>query len=176
MAPDTKETIVKAYLTLLEEKELDKISVTDLVEACDISRQTFYYHFDGIDAMLDWAFKTETQKALEEAKGLRSWCDALQCLVPMLEKFNKLIICAKASSKLSYIQKLMAYYFYDFTKEYYYSVYGRDYKATETQKFLVKYSSAAIVGLIYMEMEYDESFSYKKIFEQISNLFKNQKQ
>lgn len=176
MAPDTKETIVKAYLTLLEEKKLDKISVTDLVEACDISRQTFYYHFDGIDAMLDWAFKTETQKALEEAKGIRSWCDALQCLVPMLEKFNKLIVCAKSSSKLFYIQKLMSYYFYDFTREYYYSVYGKDYKATDTQKFLVKYSSAAITGLIYMEMEYDKNFSYKKIFEQFRCLFTNQKQ
>lgn len=175
MAPNTKETIVNAYLTLLEEKNLDKISVTDLVEACDISRQTFYYHFDGIDAMLDWAIKTETEKALVQAKDCRSWCEALYCLVPMLEKFNNLIVSAIDSSHLYYVEKLLSYYTYTFTKEFQSSKNLIGDVPTDNQTFLLKYLSSAIVGLIYMEMQYDKNFSYKKIFDQIARLFANTK-
>lgn len=175
MAPNTKETIVNAYLTLLEEKNFDKITVTDLVEACEMSRQTFYYHFDGIEAMLDWAIKTETEKALQEAQGCRSWCEALYCLVPMLEKFNKLIISAIDSSHLFYVEKLLSCYIYTFTKEFQSSKNHIGDEPTDNQTFLLKYSSTAIVGLIFMEMQYDKDFSYKKIFDQIARLFVNTK-
>ena len=39
----TEKTIMDAFLTLLNQYPLDKICVKDIVSACGISRNTFYY-------------------------------------------------------------------------------------------------------------------------------------
>ncbi len=47
MANFTKQAIETAFLQLLNEKPLNKISVRDIVEKCGINRNSFYYHFQG---------------------------------------------------------------------------------------------------------------------------------
>ena len=44
----TKDAIVAAFGELLTERPLSKITVKDIVDRCEISRNTFYYHFEGI--------------------------------------------------------------------------------------------------------------------------------
>jgi len=53
MAVDMKNVIADAYNQLAKQKSVDKITVKDLVDACNISRQTFYYHFQDILAVLE---------------------------------------------------------------------------------------------------------------------------
>lgn len=48
MPINKKEVIADAFVSLAQRKNADKITVKDLVEACGISRQTFYYHFQDI--------------------------------------------------------------------------------------------------------------------------------
>lgn len=45
MHPYTKHILADALKDMLGTKTLDKITVKDLVEACKLNRQTFYYHF-----------------------------------------------------------------------------------------------------------------------------------
>ena len=48
MSADMKDTIARTAIRLLLEKREKKLTVTNLVEACQITRQTFYYHFADI--------------------------------------------------------------------------------------------------------------------------------
>ena len=41
----TKMAIAFAFKELLLEKPLNKITVNDIAEKCEMNRQTFYYHF-----------------------------------------------------------------------------------------------------------------------------------
>lgn len=43
--------IKRAFLELLREKSIDKITVTDIVARADINRGTFYAHYDDIDSL-----------------------------------------------------------------------------------------------------------------------------
>lgn len=52
MVPTAKEQIVSAFLDLLQKKPLDKLTVTDIVQASGVTRQTFYYHFQDIPALI----------------------------------------------------------------------------------------------------------------------------
>ena len=45
MPVDVKQVIAETFAGLLEHKNVEKITVKELVDACHISRQTFYYHF-----------------------------------------------------------------------------------------------------------------------------------
>lgn len=49
----TKEVIGKAFLKLLDEKELERITVSDICREAMISRPTFYFHYQDIYALLD---------------------------------------------------------------------------------------------------------------------------
>lgn len=44
----TREAIKKAFIGLLEEKSLNKITIEDITSRVGINRQTFYYHFKDI--------------------------------------------------------------------------------------------------------------------------------
>ena len=54
MASDMKEVIAAAAKKLLIEKGVKKLTVADLVDACQITRQAFYYHFEDIPALFRW--------------------------------------------------------------------------------------------------------------------------
>ena len=45
---NTKKMLVETLLSLLEKKPLSKITVSEIVNLCDINRKTFYYHFTDI--------------------------------------------------------------------------------------------------------------------------------
>lgn len=49
----TKKAIISTFEELLNERPMNKITVKDIVERCGINRNTFYYHFEGIPALLE---------------------------------------------------------------------------------------------------------------------------
>ena len=49
----SKAMIRQAFLELLEEKEMDRITVVDIVQRADLSRNTFYAHYQDVNAVLE---------------------------------------------------------------------------------------------------------------------------
>lgn len=49
----TKKAIKEAFIELLDERPLNKITVKDIVEACGINRNSFYYHFEDLPALVE---------------------------------------------------------------------------------------------------------------------------
>ena len=71
----TKKRIAKAFALLLEKKEFDKISVSNIMELSGIRRQTFYNYFLDIFDLIEWILKTDLQEQvtdnLEYISGLQ---------------------------------------------------------------------------------------------------------
>ena len=55
----TKNTIIDTFWLLLEEKPYNKITVKDIVDRCQMNRNTFYYHFHDIPELLETAVKND---------------------------------------------------------------------------------------------------------------------
>ena len=55
MGSNKKEAIMESLLKLLEKRALNKITVKDIVDDCGINRNTFYYHFEDISAVIEAA-------------------------------------------------------------------------------------------------------------------------
>lgn len=49
----TKKAILESFLHLVGKKPIDKITVRDIVDDCGINRNTFYYYFQDIYAVLE---------------------------------------------------------------------------------------------------------------------------
>ena len=48
MSKFTRQAIMYSMLKLLQEKSIDKITVKDICEMCEINRNTFYYYYSDI--------------------------------------------------------------------------------------------------------------------------------
>ena len=90
MANRTEQIITRTLLLLLEEKPLDKITVKDIVEACGINRNTFYYHFSDIPSALTVALSQEIEKHLEP-KTYSSVTDAFLEAINYLEQHRRMM-------------------------------------------------------------------------------------
>ena len=66
--------------TLLKTKPLDKITIVDIVEDCEVNRQTFYYHFQDIYDLIDWIYKNETEKFLKGNDTYETWQQGVRAL------------------------------------------------------------------------------------------------
>ena len=53
MASYTKKAIRDAFIKLLNERPLSQITVRDIVDTCGVNRNTFYYHYQDISALID---------------------------------------------------------------------------------------------------------------------------
>ena len=55
----TKQLLADTLKQLMQKMPLDKISVQELVDACQLNRKTFYYHFQDKQALVCWIFDQE---------------------------------------------------------------------------------------------------------------------
>lgn len=55
----TKQMLVDALISLSNQKPFSKITISELVNYCNINRKTFYYHFTDIYDLLEWHLNNE---------------------------------------------------------------------------------------------------------------------
>ncbi len=88
MAQFTKKAIIAGFLELLNERPFDKITVVDVASRCEINRNTFYYYYEDLYALVDDILHIETQKILDMRITCDSWADAFT-LVTEFDRKNK---------------------------------------------------------------------------------------
>ena len=71
----------KIYITMLElatKRDVDKITVKDVIEACKVSRQTFYYYYRDMEDLFETAAGEMNERVREKIQGgmpLEEWLD-----------------------------------------------------------------------------------------------------
>lgn len=81
----TKERLALSLKKHMAKKPLDKITVKELTEDCNLNRQTFYYHFQDIYELATWMFREEVHELLEaKDKGI-SWQEGLLMLLEYVD-------------------------------------------------------------------------------------------
>lgn len=86
----SKKLIRAAMIELLAEKDISKITVVDIIHRADLSRNTFYAHYQDVFAVLEELendFLSEMNNYLDEAIQNKEFSDPL----PMLKKFQRFV-------------------------------------------------------------------------------------
>lgn len=71
----TRKAIRDSMMRLLEERPLSKITVKDIVEECGVNRNTFYYHYADIPALIE--------------ESLHELCDTIILKYPRMESLEQ---------------------------------------------------------------------------------------
>ena len=171
MATKAKVSLINTFLKLVKENEYDKITVTGLVEACGISRQTFYYHFDDIDAMIEWTFKNETEKICSKINYMNIK-ESAELYAEFFKKYDTLLVKALKSESFIRIYNLIHNSFESFLTSYIKGKRSGISQTSEEREFFITYCASASSGLVILEIQKDER-NYSELMNKLAKSLKS---
>ncbi len=92
MALRTKNAIRRSFVELLAERPFDKISVRDIAERSEVTRNTFYYYYTDIYALAEDVFESEIEKLSERVEGYDSWQKAFLTATAFAAENKRMIL------------------------------------------------------------------------------------
>ncbi len=88
----TKRALAASLKRLLETTPLDKITIQNLVDDAEVSRKTFYYHFQDIYDLLEWGLADQVNHAFEGWATADGWEQGLERIFASLEENRTAIL------------------------------------------------------------------------------------
>ncbi|MBR4473306.1 MAG: TetR/AcrR family transcriptional regulator C-terminal domain-containing protein [Oscillospiraceae bacterium] len=107
MASGTKDALASALRQMMKVKPIDKITVKDIVEICGVNRQTFYYHFDDIDNLLEWVFEDDAERVLPKEVTYEHWREDMVIFIDYLENSSSFTLNVYNSNSRLYMLRYL---------------------------------------------------------------------
>ena len=144
----TKMAIAFAFKELLSEKALDKITVQEIAEKCEMNRKTFYYHFHDVLELCEWICESDAEKALQEKPTYETWQEGYLTIFQMIRKDRSFILNIYRHMPREYLYR----YLYKVTFRLLYDVLEEKAEGMlireEDKKFIADFYKFALVGLM----------------------------
>ena len=105
MSQTTKRAFAASLKKLLSHKTLDNITVKDIAQDCEVQRQTFYYHFQDIYALIEWIYLNEVTKAINDKKTYATWNQGFYQLFQYILENKSFVINTYRSIKHEDLEK-----------------------------------------------------------------------
>ncbi len=86
MANYTQKAILHTFEEMLEAMPFDKITVSAIVAKCQISSNTFYYHFRDIYDLLNVWLDTKKEYFAAETRGAEDWAELLKLVFHTMQE------------------------------------------------------------------------------------------
>lgn len=106
MPVDMKNIISSTFISMVKQKGIDKITVKALIDACNISRQTFYYHFQDIMEVIEWSMEQATKNMLSKSLKAGTPEEAISVLISSAVDNRLLVHRLLDSQKRDQIERL----------------------------------------------------------------------
>ena len=165
----TKDAIKTSFMKLLNQKQINKITVKEIVEDCGINRNSFYYHFDDIPSLVE-EILNEQADALVQVSGentdiyssiLAAMDFALQNKTAMLHIYN--------SANKNVFERYLSRIAHRTVTEYF-NAFVKDSDLCEDDKqVIVMYYKSLLVGFVIewlgSGMKYDLSIQVQRLCE-----------
>lgn len=148
MPIDTKKVIAEAARTLLLDKNRTRLTVKDIVEECQITRKTFYYHFESIPALFRWILEKDVKIFLQEVLAMEDAEQGLRYFFLLAINSSPYVKKSMQTNYRDEFQDLLLQYVYEFFEQL--IEQEKLYQnCTHSQvKLFLRYHSNAVIGLL----------------------------
>lgn len=102
----TRRAIGDALKRLMAQKPFEKITITEIMDACGMRRQHFYYYFTDIYDLLRWLFEDEALELCRRREGDQTWQEGLLQLFHYIADNRAVCLCALDSLGREYLKRL----------------------------------------------------------------------
>ena len=147
MANFTKQAIRTSFMKLLNEKPLGKIRVRDIVEDCGINRNSFYYHYQDIPALISEIITGLFDRLIAAYPDVTSLVDCFNVAVDYTLKNKRAILHIYNSvSRDIFETYLMKYSEYAVT-EYLSAAFSDGTVSEEDREIIIRFVKCSLFGI-----------------------------
>jgi probable dihydroxyacetone kinase regulator len=171
MTQMTKQAMAKALVALLEKKTLDKITVKEIVDLCGVNRQTFYYHFQDVYALLEWIFVNEAEKFVSAQQSIDTWQQDFLSIFDHLQKNKSFVTNAYRSIGRDSLEQYLYQAVYGFILDVVKKEAEKKKVPTEDVEFFADFYKYAFVGLVLEWVRTDMKEDPKELVARVARLF-----
>lgn len=94
ISQETRFELAQSLKKWMARKAFDKITVREILEDCNVSRATFYYHFEDIYALMQWMFQNELIALLAKSENCVTWEEGVLMVMRYVAENDKVCLCA----------------------------------------------------------------------------------
>lgn len=169
----TELAIIDAFWQILEDKNYNKITVKDIVEHCQVNRNTFYYHFQDIPDLLEQSITRYADQIIQAEFKANSPMDCLEPLInSMKSRKNAILHIYHSVSRDVFIEQSNRLIIHFITK--YIDTLTTDITIDPQDKnLLIKFYKCACIGIILDWLDSNMSYDLVSKLSRLSYLFQN---
>lgn len=167
MSEMTKRLLADSIKKILSKKAFKKITVKEIVSECNLTRQTFYYHFQDIYDLLDWMFSDIIKGLLEDSSNNSRKQNYRNILIYILNNSN-FFISILNNVGYEYFRNAIYPPIYEFNKSYILKISLDSQKRVAEKKidFLANLQTLSLISFLMNWI----NISMKQDLNQIDNI------
>lgn len=172
----TKEALADALATLLLTQPLSKISIKNITDACNVSRNTFYYHFKDKYELIHWIFLSDMTKYVPNFTDTDNMLNTFVDVCKILYTHRKFyFVCFQYTGQNS---------LYEYIRSFYYNLWVEKLKQLDQKHNLgirkeellltAKMKTYILVGMLQEWVQSGMRNDYMIYFEQMQNILERE--
>jgi probable dihydroxyacetone kinase regulator len=165
-----KKELARSLRKLMETRPLSKITVKEIVADCGVNRQTFYYHFEDLYALLRWIYQTEILDNVSEYKTYATWQEGFLRVFHYVRDNRSFFNNTLYSLGREYLDDFLYNVTFDLLNGVVNEVSQGMNVPTEDKKFIANFYSYAFVSLVIAWMKNGMKEEPEYIIERLSKL------
>lgn len=174
MSKFTKSAIMQSFMKLLNEYPFDKITVKDIADDCGINRNTFYYNFEDIYALVDEILQNEINNIAENhRKPYSSWSEGLLSAADFAIKNKKAVYHLHNSVKAHQLEKYLEKAIYDVVLEFTQKNASETDASENDINFIASFYSCGLLGILNKWLDSGMHEDFSEIINKTGVLFDN---
>ena len=160
MANFTAKAIKETFLRLLEERPLSQITVKDIANECGINRNTFYYHYQDLPALIEEIVEEEAKSIIDKYPSVTSIVECFDAMVEFASSKKRAIMHIFRSVNREVFEKSLRDVSDYFVLNYVNSAVNDILISEADKKTVVTYYKSVFFGLVteWLNCEMSEDF------------------
>lgn len=143
----TKRAIKESFLKLLNEQPLTQISVRKIVEECGINRNSFYYHYQDIPALIEEIVMDAANTLIQQHSSIKSIDEGVEAAFRFtLDNKRAILHICNSVNRNIYEQYLMRICEYVVTT-YFDTVFEKDIISKSDRDSMILFTKCELFGL-----------------------------
>lgn len=170
MAQSTKNIIRSGFIELLEQRPLDKISVVDIAEHCGVNRNTFYYYYCDIYALIREILEDEARRVLDADPPCEDWSEVVMRVTSFIRTNRRAVYHLYHSSQRDLLEDHYYQVAYACIESLVRRTAGELSVAEEDVQTVSALYTATVVGLLDRWLRYGMKPDAEKYIERVGRL------
>lgn len=144
----TKRALEESLKRLLLTKPLNKITIADITSDCGISRMTFYYHFQDIYDLVEWACEEDAARAIAGNKTADTWQTGLLGTFLALRENKPFIASIYHDMSREQVERFLVPVVSDLVKSVVDEHAARRHVHEQDRDFIARFFAHALIGTV----------------------------